>query len=425
MNFSSKEQLPSLLKLFENLKDCEFDIKNLSEDNFKGVQIDVLSSANSKRQITESIEILKLSEKVEIKTEYAVLKITYYLNKHGNDIIKISNHGNYSIVIPDTKGYRYNSANSSYVIYSPDNIYISVKKKFFPSNIPDFNISQITINFLKIYTRENPFFLDLIESYEKDSFLPTRKFSDCLKYHTKKDMLESFRKYKKLNIPKSINRRTIKECVKICDIAINLPEKDRYRIFNADTEFLAQINNTASFVESIWRKNGMDLDSEDRHTVDIIIDDYLSLSLHMNRDIQLNKKSWKKVVEMHNELAIEYRAKHMKTIKIPKNSKFNKLILPAEYERIKTKERLAEESIIQHHCVATYDEYINQDICSIYSYVASDGGRYTIEIIKNKSGNFICRQFLGICNSFAPETEVEKLENILKIQNEGKKKPRY
>lgn len=86
-------------------------------------------------------------------------------------------------------------------------------------------------------------------------------------------------------------------------------------------------------------------------------------------------------------------------VQIRKDTKFRYLIdhMPSEYELIDSSDRLYEESLCQHHCVAAYDRYITNDESMIYSTVV-EKKRYTIEIKRGFGGNYYINQFRGACN---------------------------
>lgn len=85
--------------------------------------------------------------------------------------------------------------------------------------------------------------------------------------------------------------------------------------------------------------------------------------------------------------------KQTPVVKITKETKFKLLrkILPPEFEWIKTRKRLIEETVMQHHCVWSYADKINKDKCQIYSYVDEDGKRYTLEFVIKRKNMFVCK----------------------------------
>lgn len=146
-----------------------------------------------------------------------------------------------------------------------------------------------------------------------------------------------------------------------------------------------------------------------------LILDYLDMCSKCKKKYNINFKSLNKLQNAHDELMIEVRNKYTPIIKIPKNSKFNKLRkqLPEEFEWIKTKKRLILESVKMHHCVASYATVINQDCCAIYSILWKNKP-YTIELKYNKQEDlYYINQISGIHNTNAPSDLYEYIESLL------------
>ncbi len=148
-----------------------------------------------------------------------------------------------------------------------------------------------------------------------------------------------------------------------------------------------------------------------QNTFAICVRDYMSAVVSLSHKVMLNH-SIKRIIEDHDELAENMNLKNYlkrmrgKKLKVPKNSQFNKLrkVLPNDFEWIKTKTRLANESAMQHHCVWSYSDRISSDSSAIYSYVDSDCKfgphpfRYTIEFKASRDGYYIA-QMQRSCNS--------------------------
>jgi hypothetical protein len=139
-----------------------------------------------------------------------------------------------------------------------------------------------------------------------------------------------------------------------------------------------------------------------RNHMENTIRDFVNMAMIDGQKVSL-RHSPKRLIEDHdyyvNNRPRSYYMKNMYRFKIPKESQFNKLrnVLPSEFEWIKTRTRLADESIMQHHCVWSYGEYIHKDQSTIYSYVDSEGKygdaglRYTIEFKRRESGFYIAQ----------------------------------
>jgi hypothetical protein len=116
-------------------------------------------------------------------------------------------------------------------------------------------------------------------------------------------------------------------------------------------------------------------------------------------------------------------------MKVPKNSKFNALrdILPKDFEWIKTRTRLADESVMQSHCVYSYAGDIKSDKCAIYSYLDEEGKygkpstRYTIEFAVSRKG-YVIRQMQKAHNHGGSTSLAKEIKNLIKNSNEGQLK---
>ena len=69
------------------------------------------------------------------------------------------------------------------------------------------------------------------------------------------------------------------------------------------------------------------------------------------------------------------------------------------------------------HCVNSYYDYINQDICAIYSVVYKEK-RYTIEFRQHKNKMYYFTQIQSKCDRGCPE-EVKEWINSFLEKNKG------
>lgn len=119
-------------------------------------------------------------------------------------------------------------------------------------------------------------------------------------------------------------------------------------------------------------------------------------------------------VNRHNarHMNENYR-KRSSRFRIKKDTRFKPLIdnMPEEYELIKTPKRLSEEATQQHNCVAGYADYINSDVCMIYSTVYNDA-RYTFEI-RASHNRYRLVQLKGVCNKSAPKELRDNIQTVL------------
>jgi hypothetical protein len=139
--------------------------------------------------------------------------------------------------------------------------------------------------------------------------------------------------------------------------------------------------------------------------------DYINMCMITKEKVNINFRSYTKLENAHNEISNKAYMKKTPLVKVKKNTKFASLrkILPKDFEWIKTRKRLIQETIMQHHCVWSYAEYINKDICQIYSYVDDIGERFTLEF-KVVKGKYVCVQIQGKYN----KANTEKVLNIVK-----------
>ena len=156
-------------------------------------------------------------------------------------------------------------------------------------------------------------------------------------------------------------------------------------------------------------------------TVRYTVQDYIRFCYRLHKKIRLTFTSAKKMKELHDDYAVIIKNKYTPTIKIPKNTKFKELekLLPTdEFTWIKTKRKIIREGVEMHHCVATYADLVNKDICAIYGFIRKDNHRrYTIEFRKNKNGYYI-EQMQSMCNRGYIEEDYAYVQSLL---NKNKK----
>lgn len=154
--------------------------------------------------------------------------------------------------------------------------------------------------------------------------------------------------------------------------------------------------------------------------------DYVNMCFKAKIKVNLKVRSINQIINRHDKLSQDIalksfmKNKEMK-VNIPKNSRFNELetILATDkthhFEWIKDKKRLAMETIVQHHCVWSYYDLINEDYCAIYSFIFNkDKQRYTIEFHKNLAKNEYCvAQIQGKFNRVNTSGARKYVENIL------------
>lgn len=135
------------------------------------------------------------------------------------------------------------------------------------------------------------------------------------------------------------------------------------------------------------------------------LDDYLRLVFLLKKEINVNIKSEKRLIEEHDKLVEILSEKKIKKekFKLKNNNPFLSITEPQNIIRIKSPQQLYFEGIINKNCVYSYLSEINRGSCMIY-YTIFNNQRYTIELSK-KNKIFILRQVKGLCNS-DPSKEV-------------------
>ena len=148
----------------------------------------------------------------------------------------------------------------------------------------------------------------------------------------------------------------------------------------------------------------------------------MSIFLHLMPKITF--KSKKKIHDAHDKITALYNRKQaVMKLYIPRNSQFNQLrkLLPDDqFEWICDGERLYDEGLDMGHCVNSYNDYINRDVCAIYSLVYDNKEhplekpvRVTIEFRKRKSGEYYIKQAQTKYNRGCPSEIKEYINSFL------------
>lgn len=323
------------------------------------------------------------------------------------------------------------------LIFSNNTIYREIKNKSENKLVP-LSFSQINE-----YAMENKFFKDFFifilrcmgyeykiydrisTYYEKDSyFIPPVTFNEVRNYndftelflekykiaktidclHWEKDVNISYLILKAWNYVLPEQRNKLLQITEIdSSLYINQPLKGRITLF-----LLHYIDEQIhKYDEDYYKYSSMDF-----------IKDYIEICYITKTKVNINFRSMKKLINAHDEISQKWYMKKTPLVKIKKDTRFKKLrsILPEEFEWIKTRVRLCNETRMQHHCVWSYADKINKDVCQIYSYVDRNGDRFTLEF-RISRGKYVLRQVQGKYNK--PDTNhIRKLvEDILKTSN--------
>lgn len=142
-----------------------------------------------------------------------------------------------------------------------------------------------------------------------------------------------------------------------------------------------------------------------------LLKDYVRMCFMMKEKVNICIRSAKRIQSEHDRLSNLQYMKATPLISVNTDTKFNELrrILPQEYEWIRTRKRLVHEAVIQCHCVWSYAEYINKDVCQIYSYISQETGeRYTLEF-RIRCHRYVCVQAQGKHNK-ADVREINRIK---------------
>ena len=150
--------------------------------------------------------------------------------------------------------------------------------------------------------------------------------------------------------------------------------------------------------------------------VSYLVDDYIRMCNILKKKIDLSATSVKALQRRHDKLSVESYKRRTPKVTIVKNSKFKGLnnLLSEDFEWIKTRKRLIEETAMQNNCVWSYAQLINKDVCQIYS-VVYDGVRYTVEFGKRK-GKFVLRQVQGPHNGVSTDAVTLYIQSLLRAR---------
>ncbi len=159
------------------------------------------------------------------------------------------------------------------------------------------------------------------------------------------------------------------------------------------------------------------------HTGDVYcheVADYVRILKMLDKKINLNIRSVKRLRAEHDEMARKIKAASIPDIKVKRLYPDIKSGGDFVVEKIQDKHRLMVESEIQNHCVKTYASSINSGNCCIYSFLDKmDGKRYTLEVQVHKNTEtrkqaFILNQIKGKFNCSPP---LETLSRAIALLN--------
>ena len=283
-------------------------------------------------------------------------------------------------------------------------------------------IYEFFIIYFEYLQKDNTNLNDIIKDFKDNpiNIYSAFKFSELKDFKNKKHIFaskypkETFfnhtNKYKlitsyiNIKIKKYIPKEYFFEVIKFLDDNIKIFEFEDKKI---DKSFIITL------LSEFWRNKN--LKNINKNYDKIIVYDYIKMMIDKKEKINLNIKSFKRIKQEHDRIALENEIYYAPNLKISKGNQFLKLKLPKEIKRLSTKQEIIEEGVLNRNCVASYIREINKQICMIYS-LRQDDKRYTIEIRQNKNG-FYLRQIKGFANSEAPKEIIEFVKNEIEINN--------
>lgn len=307
------------------------------------------------------------------------------------------------------------------------------KRRLYPLSMKKLSqhkeIQHIFKEYLKFLSKEkNNLFLNDIVNINWNQWIIPVAFDDLIMYHNWNEFFCS--RYKNAGMIKmNFNKHNPMWSYLIIKAFNYVDEKSKgilQQSKEADFEFnrirFNTVNNKFTkeavllFLTSYY---ALKLNIKDKNSK-LIIKDYLNMCMAVKKKINLSYKSFKRLQKEHDVLMrrsyIDSYMRRTSNIQIPKNTKFKKLrkILPEdEFEWIKSKKRLIQETLIQDHCVWSYADLINSDKCAIYSFIYKDDNkRYTVEFSENK-GKFYIVQVQGHSNKSHTEEQQKYIQDIL------------
>ncbi|WP_338631640.1 PcfJ domain-containing protein [Clostridium baratii] len=295
-----------------------------------------------------------------------------------------------------------------------------ILKSFEIRFIENIFLSSIKI-MLDFISKDKVFSKEIFDEYLENRFYIPIRINDVSSCYNKRNLIQLY--FKRENIPKAINKFSLLKGYLLMKCRKYVKDTEFQKLYIIKDLDFTQLSVTVKesvidffttyYEHTLGLKEIDEMSYDDDGYGDQLIRDYIRMTLMSdNRILNLKIKSYRRLCEEHNKISIKLRQKETKTIKIPKESKFKNLKLPKEFEEIKTKKRIVEESIKQNNCVWSYADDINKDKCRIYSTMY-EGKRYTLEIRKRRN-KFVLAQLYGVCNSYAPEELELKIKSMLK-----------
>lgn len=328
------------------------------------------------------------------------------------------------------------------VAFFSGDIYVSKNKKLFPLSMKQIGkiyekygeLGHRICDFLFTYTKEKlnaPVMADLYRTLQTDGFfnIPIA-FNDCRDMHNCNQLLKyrwknsSVINWNKADI--NVAYAVMKSLPFICDI-----DKGRLLQHTSDEKLLpaakcfVTVKSSSQYRVKYFLREYIvtygvtnapsDIDLEYTFT------DYCNLCNELHEKVSIGFKSYKKLVEAHNDMSKRERNRLHK-VSVPKDSRFNELrkLLPKDFEWVKGGKRLQQEGITMNHCVNSYYTDVNMDKIAIYHLAMSDGYKATIAFIQMKNGKYRISQMFGYHNEECPQEVWDYVHGFLRPKKKGK-----
>lgn len=282
-----------------------------------------------------------------------------------------------------------------------DEIFQIIQSKHYPFTIKDYYKKKdyfVSLkDFFKVimdyYSSKSFFAKDVLNTIKQDNvFLLPLTFGDLLSYHNPAEFFnKKYKSSQKINF--NWNKHSLNHSYLIIKSFNKVRKIDQKLLLNRNSlpkSFIEDIGSfkakelEKAFIASMIYEN-LDLSKTkiSQGVIKHFAIDYVNLCCLVKGKIRISFISVNKLVEEHDRLSKLNASKKTPKVEISKNSKFLRLrrILPDEFEWIKSRRRLIEESVMQNHCVWSYANKINDDISQIYSYVDEKGNRFTLEFM--------------------------------------------
>lgn len=354
--------------------------------------------------------------------------------KNGSHYLKIFLRKHNRIAFDSGKFYPYSEGGYKYTftIFSDLSMFAETKNgKIYPVTLKSIsnsiyvlendNIKRLMNLIYEFFSTKHILFKDILEENKENIIDANIKINDIWKYNTKVELLKG--NIKNIEVPKKFNKLRLHTGFLILKSSRYIDKNEIQKLYTLDdkVEFLYRYSLKEKIIELftlyyIHTLKHENIDCDSIYDYREYIWDYIDMAINYSKSkkVNLKIKSIKRIFEEHDKLTKEMYEKETPTIKINKNSKFKNLKLSDEFEKIKTKKRLIQETREQKHCVWSYAKDINKDKCMIYSTIF-EGNRYTLEIRINRK-KYKLAQIKGFGNSSAPQELIDSIEKQLKNQ---------